>query len=251
MRTPLNSLVGLPPLAYAAIAAGAVGLVVIVTNAQVLLSSATLPSSAPALGEDGKKALDEHRTNTTNRVAQIKGRSPFFTPSAPPRKVVSRPKDPEPPRPPPPPSKPSSYGGPAIFAFVNDAVWFADGKKLRPGEGDEKSVKVVKLNPPWSARIAYQGVEFDVSLFDRDKLVYPAPGDTKPAETPPPEAKAPESKPSESKPADSKPADPKPEDKPAADKPKGDTTPPAPPSNPKTDGTPAAQAPPPAIAPVK
>jgi len=255
VRSPLNTPFGLPPLTYAALVAAAIGAVVFVVNARILITSTTLPSSAPSLGEDGKKALDEHAASTADRVAQIKGRSPFFVPSAPPRKVVTKPRDPEPPRPPPAPSKPSSYGGPAIFAIVNDVVWFADGKKLATGEGDEKSVKVVKLNPPWSATVAYQGVEFDVSLFDRDKLIYPTPGDSKHVDAKPVDAKPADTKPADPKPAESTPTDsktpgPKPEDPPTVDRPKGDATPPAPPANPKTQGTPSSD-PQPSSAPVK
>lgn len=222
MRSTIQSIfAGMPPLAYAAIGVGAIGIVIAVQSTQTLISAAGLPSEVPSLGEDGKKALAEHESNTKDRVAQIKGRSAFFVPPAPPPTIVHKPKDPEKPKPPPAPSKPSSYGGPAMFAIINDTVWFADGKKLKVGEGD-KSVKVVSLEPPWSARLAYEGVEFDVSLFDRDKVIYPRPGEAKLPESKPeakpetkPEAK-PEAKPSD-KPAD-KPADAHPEkqpDKPA------------------------------------
>lgn len=247
MRSTIQSiLTGMPPLAYAAIGVGAIGAIIVVQSSQTLITAAGLPSEAPSLGEDGKKALAEHESNTKDRVAQIKGRSAFFVPSAPPPTVVHKPREVERPKPPPTPAKPSSYGGPAMFAIVNGTVWFADGKKLKVGEGD-KSVKVVALEPPWSARLAYEGVEFDVSLFDRDKVIYPRPGEAKLPESKPetkpetkpepkPEAK-PEAKPSD-KPAD-KPADAHPEKQP--DKPADPKTDPKtdPKADPKADPKPA------------
>lgn len=95
-------------------------------------------------------------------LAQVDGRSMFFVP-APPRQATKSddtPKDDK-------PSVPSSYGGPKIIAMINDKVWFDDNTSAAVG-GDEKSgVKVVGLNTPWGAKIAWRGVEFDVPLFDR------------------------------------------------------------------------------------
>lgn len=95
-------------------------------------------------------------------LSQVDGRSMFFVP-APPRqaaKTEDKPKDDK-------PSVPSSYGGPKIIAMINDKVWFDDNTSAAVG-GDEKSgLKVVGLNTPWGAKIAWRGVEFDVPLFDR------------------------------------------------------------------------------------
>ncbi len=95
-------------------------------------------------------------------LAQVDGRSMFFVP-APPRqaaKTEDKAKDDK-------PSVPTSYGGPKIIAMINDKVWFDDNTSASIGADENSGLKVVGLNTPWGARIAWRGVEFDVPLFDR------------------------------------------------------------------------------------
>jgi hypothetical protein len=54
--------------------------------------------------------------------------------------------------------------------MVNGAVMFADGQRVRIGESG-RNVRVVSASPPWSARLEWDGVEFDVELFQRDATV--------------------------------------------------------------------------------
>ncbi|MFZ4573162.1 MAG: hypothetical protein ACOYN0_02115 [Phycisphaerales bacterium] len=116
-------------------------------------------------------------------LAQINGRSLLITPGAPvaeapPVVADTTPKD---------PPKPSSYGGPALTAMMLDSAWFADGARLKAGGDGKGDLKVLSLNPPWEVRVEWRGVEFNVPLFDRDKVVFkdipPAPT-TSPATKP-------------------------------------------------------------------
>lgn len=117
------------------------------------------------------------------QVAQVSGRSLFFVPGAPVPPPPKPPPTPDPgPEPPPPP--PSSYGGPPVIGMVNDSVWFSDGTRLKVGEAPEGAgVKVLAVEPPWGAKVLWKGVEFSVSLFDRDKVIVKAPGEATDAPT--------------------------------------------------------------------
>jgi len=102
--------------------------------------------------------------------ARFNGRSVFFEPRIerkPTRRVerpVERPvvveRDPEPAGP------PRTYTGPSIKAMIGDEVLFHDGLRVRAGETGD-GVHVISVDAPWSARVAYAGGEYDVSLFDR------------------------------------------------------------------------------------
>lgn len=116
------------------------------------------------------RAAEDYSRMLSEAVAQVDGRSIFFVPSAP---------IPPPPPPtpivevaPPPPPPPTTYGGPSIIAMVNGAVWFADGTRLSEGESSGTSdVKVIRIEMPWHAVVEWKGIEFKVSLFDRDRTV--------------------------------------------------------------------------------
>lgn len=114
-------------------------------------------------------------------IAQVDGRSLFHLPAAPGTHAAP----PPPPGPPAPPPPPSSYGGPAIIAMVNGEVWFADGKRLRPGDAESEGVSVSSLNAPWEATLKWRGVEFKVPLFAREDLVWSRPPE--PTKEPPPQ----------------------------------------------------------------
>lgn len=172
-------------------------------------------------------------------LAQFDGRSMFFVP-APPRqaaKTEEKPKDDK-------PSVPTSYGGPKIIAMINDKVWFDDNTSASVGADEKSGLKVVGLNTPWGAKIAWRGVEFDVPLFDRTterfiekpakkdepKPVEPEPAatDAAPSESPPTSEPATTEapKPEEAKP-ESKAPPASPEGEAPAKEPAGGETPPA------------------------
>jgi hypothetical protein len=53
-----------------------------------------------------------------------------------------------------------------------DSAWFSDGSRLvagGPGKGD---LRVISLNPPWDVKVEWKGVEFNVPLFDKNKVVF-------------------------------------------------------------------------------
>lgn len=203
------------------------------------------------------KLVADYTTSTDGHVKQFNGRSVFFVPSAP------VPPPPPPPehkdedvKPPPPPPPPPSYAGPKLIAMINGVAWFDDGKKLAPGAEVKDKLRVKELLSPWGAKLEWDGVEFTVSLFDRDKVIYKQPESAKdpshePAkETPPtdvkagdkPDVKPPDAgkpdqpKPDAPKPAGPKPDEPKPETpKPETPKPEGTPPPPANPETPKPD----------------
>jgi hypothetical protein len=246
-----------------------VAIVVLLVSVRSLGRAVLAPSAKEVKNsqdEKIKQLAGEYSASLAQQSAQFTGRSVFFIPSPPvpkpppPEPVVA--KDPEPPAPPP---KPAAYGGPKLIAMVNDEVWFDDGQKLIAGADGKDGLKIKELKPPWDVAVVWKDVDFNVSLFDRDKVVFPAPKPPgapssadapaaaepkettnpsdapKPSESPKPEGSPdPDPGPGEpvapkpAEPTDPKSGDPKPiEPKPADPKPE---TPPAPvPTPPKPD----------------
>lgn len=189
----------LPPLGKAAIGVSALAVAVLIPSLwdlgkAIIGPRPTLPAVAEAEGVPRAPLFEVY-------VNQISGRSLFYNP----KQVAEA----NPPPPPPTsedttPPKPTSYGGPAIAAMIFDEVWFADGKRLKLGEEEKDDMKVVAMNPPWSATIAWKGVEFPVKLFEKNNVVFkeapssvnPASGGTEPVAEPASEPSAtPEGKP--------------------------------------------------------
>lgn len=252
MSTPLSSV--MTRAGWAACVAAALAAVVLINvSAPVVSALFASAKAAPVNNEEAKQAADRFKVATESHVASIKGRSLFFIPPPKPRPRAEPPprvaeKPPEPPK----PTVPTRYGGPSIQAVVNGTVWFSDGKKVAVGESagsGSSMVTVIAAETPWAIRVKWEGVEFDVPLFERDAVVYPVAKssetkvETKPAT---PEAK-PEAKP-ETKPEDR--AEPKTESKPE-EKPKPadstgtpdkiETKTTNPPSTPTNESTPAAE----------
>ncbi len=158
--------------------AGRLALALIVIAGLVLVvSAAGLATTllAPSAGRASSAAMDEKQlaerfaAGFERSLAQVNGRSMFFDPVAPRHEPVRTASD-DSDKPPPAPTR---YGGPALIGFANGAAWFADGKKLGEGEGGDSRFKVKKVVAPWSAVVEWEGVEFTVGLFDRDRLVLP------------------------------------------------------------------------------
>lgn len=234
MSTPISAV--MTRAGWVACAAGAVAAVVVVRSAAPVISAIfTRAEPAPAKGDEAKQAVDRFKSATDTQVASIKGRSLFFIPPPKAKPVVDKPVVVDKPKDTPKPTVPTRYGGPSIQAVVNGSVWFSDGKKVAVGESTgtgSSMVTVLAAETPWAIRLKWDGVEFDVPLFERDGVIYP----TKKAEPvkPEPEVK-PEAKP-ETKP------EVKPEVKPADKLPKepGETVS-APPKTPTNESTPLAE----------
>jgi hypothetical protein len=122
--------------------------------------------------EDGRLStlLSLHAKSVIQSRERFVGRSPFFPPHVPtpePTKipVASQPAVAE-------TSLPVVYRGPRMIGLVGDEAWFhsttADDLVLRvPIGGHVSDLGVVHTNPPWSARVLYQGHEFDLTLWNR------------------------------------------------------------------------------------
>ena len=150
-------------LALAILVAAAVVVVVSLSNAARTLLTAV---DTTEVQQNEQKQLDQFAERQKRFASQINGRSLFFAPRAPhaeaPPAVATTPST---------PSRPTHYSGPSVIAMINNRVWFSDGSRLAPGEHHD-DLEVVGLSPPWSAKVRWQGVEFDVGLFERDSVVY-------------------------------------------------------------------------------
>ncbi len=228
----------LGPMGRVALGAAALGAIILLLSSRDLVGALLTPAaSATGSGaNDEKQREDQFKKSFDGHLAQINGRSMFFIPSAPRRAEGPRPVDPT-------PSAPTSYGGPALVGFANGAAYFADGRRLLPGDPAERSLRVKALSPPWSAVLEWEGVEFTVSLFDHDRVVFAekksgstSTESTAPAQDPKPgpssETKAaPESKPEAAKaPTPAPTSEPPPGNTPP---PGGNPPPPNPPSTPE------------------
>jgi hypothetical protein len=155
-------------------------LVVAGAGVRSLIGGLMLPAGdAGASREAESERVNRYALALENQVKQFDGRPLFFIPSEP-----TKPPPPPPARaeegPPPPPPPPSKYGGPAIMGMYGGSVWFENGTWVKPGETSAAGVKVVRLDAPWSARLEWKGVEFDVPLFERDTIVSKPAGATPP-----------------------------------------------------------------------
>ncbi len=151
---------------------------VFITLAAVFLANACPSLLAATFGAGTGEARPEsqfamlmqhHEEVQTTYQTRFDGRSVFFKPRPPRRPPPRREIEPEEDPPPyvaPPPSIPSTYSGPSIVAFVDNAVWFHGELRISVGE-EAQGVRVLEVNPPWSAKLAYNGGEFDVPLFEK------------------------------------------------------------------------------------
>ncbi|MDY7107044.1 MAG: hypothetical protein SYC29_00250 [Planctomycetota bacterium] len=147
----------------------AAGLVVILAVPPLLSALFSPGTDEAVVSTEFARLMDAHEEAVGTYEARFNGRSVFF---APPQPAPSRPEPPPRPEPIEPeepeldtPVIPGSYTGPSIRALLGDTVWFHGGLRLTVGEQAE-GLEVLAVDAPWSARVAYAGGEYDVSLFE-------------------------------------------------------------------------------------
>ncbi len=153
------------PLLVSVVCVGIAGIVLFVPLPGLLATIFTTSIGEEDAGQNMQAYLAAHKTDLESYRQRFEGRSLFFRPPAP-----------LPPAPPPTPVEvpdlpqpglivPPIYAGPNVIAIIGDQVWFRDDLKLRVGE-EERGVKVLASNPPWTVRLAYRGGEYDVPIFE-------------------------------------------------------------------------------------
>jgi hypothetical protein len=192
---PLFQTLGMSARGWVALGTGAVALTVIALTAAPVVRAVFISSGAHAPETVHKEeALRFREAATKKYLAQINGRSLFYIP--PPPAPAPRPRVDPPPVvkvDPPKPLPPSRYGGPAIMGMVNNAVWFTDGTQMRVGDPVKSDLSVVDLsNAPWTAKLRWKEIDFDVTFIERDGVIHPRPELPKP-EAPKLDASKPES----------------------------------------------------------
>ncbi len=155
----------------AAILALVIAFRVIVSFSMTLLATDGVDSSDPQALQLARYA-ERHQEAIERDAQRFVGRSAFFVPPAPvpPPPPPPPPRDPvetPPPRDPGPPPPPSSYGGPKIAYVWDDRVTFENDMTLIVGGEGQSGVEVLETNLPWSVKVRWREVEFDVQLFER------------------------------------------------------------------------------------
>jgi hypothetical protein len=144
--------------------------IVVILSVPPVLGALFSPGTDEAVvNTEFARLMDLHEESQATYEARFNGRSVFFTPLQPRRTAPP----PPPTREPVPiemptvetPSIPASYTGPSIRALLGETVWFHGGLRLAVGEKAD-GVEVLSVDAPWSARVAYSGGEYDVSLFE-------------------------------------------------------------------------------------
>lgn len=151
-----------PPLGLAVLAVVLVTVLVVALSVWPLLRVRQKAEQPIPEARSDEALYNAFRASVGGDLAQIEGRSLFAVP-APPAPVQAADK--------PDTAKATRYGGPSVVAMVNGKVWFSDGQRLGAGEAGAGSLKVVSLDAPWSAKVQWQGGEFDVEFFQRSPLL--------------------------------------------------------------------------------
>lgn len=121
----------------------------------------------PALEAEQEERIVRYAEAMEGREREINGRSMFFVPPAPAEIAEAEKDDEEEPRENGPPPRPTRYGGPSVIAVVNGRVWLGSDRRVGVGE-EADGVRVVSVEgSPWTVRLEWRGVEFDVEVFER------------------------------------------------------------------------------------
>lgn len=160
-------------LGWCALAVLAIGLVIAFGGTRGFVEAMLEKSvgDGDRAAREQEQRLEQYETDLRSWMAQVKGRSMFFVPPSPeeivavdepeevPEEIVEEDLGP--------PPKPTRYGGPNVIAVVNNSVWIASGTMIPVGD-EAEGVRVVSVeDAPWSVRLEWREVEFDVPLFER------------------------------------------------------------------------------------
>ncbi len=157
----------LPMLGWAALA-----LIILVSLILVVqigsLGQLALHGSLPLLEGQANNGVVTFNASLKRDAQRVNNRSPFFVPPRPAPKPVAKPMATKPVNRPKPvkPGAPKVYAGPDIIAMMGESVWLDTGSRVPVGE-EADGVRIISTQPPWGARVAWRGGEFDVSLFER------------------------------------------------------------------------------------
>lgn len=142
-----------------------------------LISALLVPTTSPS--ESPADSLPAGQDRLSDYVAQIDGRTMFFTPAPPPPRPVFAANNQDGPDVDPPPAR---YGGPSVIGLLNDMVWFSDKRQAIVGGEAVGDLRVISTDAPWSVTVIWQGVEFDVPFLARDSVVLAGDGQSARAE---------------------------------------------------------------------
>ncbi len=161
MKTNLNG------MQIGALAALAAVLLYALVASWPLVGAALTARDASGDGDSLEAQGEAFEADLALALDRVHGRSLFW-------QMGDRPADPPPPPPAPPPRDPgppplpTRYGGPDVIAMINGQVWLSNGDRIGVGE-EAGGVEVVSLSAPWYATLLWDGVEFDVPLFEADE----------------------------------------------------------------------------------
>ncbi|MBL0870695.1 MAG: hypothetical protein IBJ18_08985 [Phycisphaerales bacterium] len=155
----LRALMLAAPLGVIAACALFLALVLVVYVSLPVLNAATTPVTKPDFTAPSKAERENEITRAENTLKlageRVAARSPFYP---------LKPKQPDTPR-----VTPRVYGGSDLVAIYDDSAWFRDGRRLKVNDTSDANLSVISVNPPWGAKVRWQGAEFDITLFERSK----------------------------------------------------------------------------------
>ncbi len=124
------------------------------------------PESAEAAEQDQERRIAQQAERLAKSLALAQGRSMFVVPPAP-DAIAQAEKE---------KAKATAatcegpalarYSGPDPIAVINDTVWFSDSTSVAVGK-ERGGIRVVSVaRAPWSVRLKWRNVEFDVPIFE-------------------------------------------------------------------------------------
>ncbi len=151
---------------YGALALVLLGLFISVRLLIPAIEAATVSDEVAQAEEfNVQQQYADHDDDVERWVGVVSGRSPFFIPPKPiieaPEVVIDNPEDTGDI-----PVQPRRYEGPDILAAINGRIVLEDESVIALGE-EVSGVRLVHLDDvPWTVRVEWRGVEFDVQIFE-------------------------------------------------------------------------------------